>query len=503
MSNSFHCGPCSVCPNKDLDRHKWIVPGYGNRMAATAFIGERPGIEEHFGHLPFIGKTGQELDGHYFMLAGVNRHDVWMTNANKCFRDGDNPQDWEVDACLAHHMELELAHLPNLKTVVLLGAKACRLAPELRVDLDHGYKMDAEIHGRKFTVFPSYHPAAGMHMPRVMKDLREDFMELREVLAGRGKTKPKDQYPNTDYRLWSVGKTTMGGNGKIAVDTETDRGRCFAITVSDKPGSGRLLYANDRRAIDDFQQMLAVHLSSSWNEGANQVILHNANFDLRILRQVGITIPDERVVDTMVKACSVRIPQALKTLGYRLCGKRMKDYSDVVRPYVEALTLEWLENVTPRLEALGRWRAAMTLEMLTYEAPFVKKDGMPGALQLYGVDGVGESELRLLHAIGSPLPWLRVTDKSKTHRDPAHWKKVGGILKQYLEEKHKIDIIKRVKELPVGILRECEWLGLEPPTDSITQVPEDELIQYACADSDVTLRVDVVLDEMMRGKSNE
>ena len=49
-------------------------------------------------------------------------------------------------------------------------------------------------------------------------------------------------------------------------------------------------------------------------EAANTVVIHNSNFDRTVLREQGIFIPVEKIVDTMVLALQHSLPGALGQL---------------------------------------------------------------------------------------------------------------------------------------------------------------------------------------------
>lgn len=74
---------CSVCP---LNGSRPVF-GDGSRTATFAFIGEAPGRDEVAAGLPFIGKSGEALEG-YLKKIGLERSEVWIDNAICCFPPG-------------------------------------------------------------------------------------------------------------------------------------------------------------------------------------------------------------------------------------------------------------------------------------------------------------------------------------------------------------------------------------------------------------------------------
>src|SRR5690349_22949016 len=120
------CQACSLWANATQ-----TVFGAGSPHARVMLVGEQPGDEEDKQGLPFIGPAGRLLD-RALEAAGVDRDDVYVTNAVKHFkweargkrRLHKTPAQREVDAC-SQWLNGELAAIrPAL--VVCLGATAAR-----------------------------------------------------------------------------------------------------------------------------------------------------------------------------------------------------------------------------------------------------------------------------------------------------------------------------------------------------------------------------------------
>jgi DNA polymerase len=122
---------CRAC---DLWAHATQgVFGEGKRTAKVVFVGEQPGDQEDkLGH-PFVGPAGHILDD-ALLDAGIDRADVYLTNAVKHFkwkpapkgkrRIHEKPNAAEVAAC-SFWLETEL-RLLKPKLVVALGATAAQ-----------------------------------------------------------------------------------------------------------------------------------------------------------------------------------------------------------------------------------------------------------------------------------------------------------------------------------------------------------------------------------------
>ena len=76
---------CALCPGSNA-----CIPADGPDDSTLLFIGEAPGKDENRMALkrppgkPFIGKTGEETNRHYLILAGLQRGDVTFANTIRC-----------------------------------------------------------------------------------------------------------------------------------------------------------------------------------------------------------------------------------------------------------------------------------------------------------------------------------------------------------------------------------------------------------------------------------
>lgn len=113
--------------------------------ADLMMIGEQPGDQEDKAGRPFVGPAGRLLDK-CLIEAGIDRHNVYVTNAVKHFkweprgklRLHKTPSMQEIHACRPWlDAELEAVH-PKL--IVCLGATAAQalLGPGFRITRSHG-----------------------------------------------------------------------------------------------------------------------------------------------------------------------------------------------------------------------------------------------------------------------------------------------------------------------------------------------------------------------------
>lgn len=144
QAQPLRCAPtlleqCRRCPL--WERATQAVCGEGNPDAQIMLVGEQPGDREDLVGRPFVGPAGQLLD-QVFQQSGVDRADVYMTNAVKHFkweahgkrRLHKTPAQREVDACRVW-LEEEIERV-RPRVVVALGltaAKSILQAPDLKL----------------------------------------------------------------------------------------------------------------------------------------------------------------------------------------------------------------------------------------------------------------------------------------------------------------------------------------------------------------------------------
>ena len=140
------------------------VFGEGPAQASLMLVGEQPGDQEDLTGRPFVGPAGTVLD-HALESAGIDRADVYVTNAVKHFkheprgkrRIHKKPDTSEIDAC-RWWLDHELA-IVQPRIAVALGATAARalVRKTLTINANRG-RLIALPDGRQgvITVHPSY-----------------------------------------------------------------------------------------------------------------------------------------------------------------------------------------------------------------------------------------------------------------------------------------------------------------------------------------------------------
>ena len=140
------------------------VFGEGPAQASLMLVGEQPGDQEDLTGRPFVGPAGTVLD-HALESAGIDRADVYVTNAVKHFkheprgkrRIHKKPDTSEIDAC-RWWLDHELA-IVQPRIAVALGATAARalVRKTLTINANRG-RLIALPDGRQgvITLHPSY-----------------------------------------------------------------------------------------------------------------------------------------------------------------------------------------------------------------------------------------------------------------------------------------------------------------------------------------------------------
>jgi uracil-DNA glycosylase family 4 len=186
---------CQRCPLHATRTN--VVFGSGNADADLMFVGEAPGFHEDQQGKPFVGAAGKLLDK---LLAeiGMQREDVFIANVLKSRPPGNrDPEFEEIEACkpyLTRQIELiqplVICTLGNFSTKLLTR----RQDGITRV---HGKPQQHTVAGLELTIYPIYHPAAGLRSQAMLTGLREDFSRLPELLAA-ARPEPEPEEPPHD-----------------------------------------------------------------------------------------------------------------------------------------------------------------------------------------------------------------------------------------------------------------------------------------------------------------
>lgn len=340
-------------PFCDMCTRRRIIPGTGPLPCKWLFLGEGGGWEENKYLQPFVGKSGRELNGLYFPMSGLSRPEVRIENAMQCFHE--DPDQEHVDCCSQKFLQDIIANC-RPEVIVTLGAMSLAQFGDWSLELEHGFPIYDVSYQLKWgetwtgTVFPCYHPAAGLHQSRFMTEIQEDFRNLWAFRHGKLRL-PVDQFPNPTYQLVETRDHMrailhpirqqlryQSYVWKFGIDTEYIGKRIFCWTFSPTPGTGYMVLADNQPVREEFllfvEEFRALLL---W-------IFQNWLADAPMLAQIGMT--DYKWKDTMVNSYHLgSTPQGLKQMCYRLLGMVMQDFDDLVYPFAREEAIKWLVNV--------------------------------------------------------------------------------------------------------------------------------------------------------------
>lgn len=437
---------CGLCPgsNNCVPPDGPTCNGYTNSIV---FVGEAPGYDENRKGVPFIGKTGMEVDRTYLPLAGLRRAESYFTNAIKCLpvSNGgklkmDRRQDRELlESCAQTHLYREIEQ-QQPKLIVAMGAFACyALDPNINLELHHGMPLQTPYG----IVFPMYHPAGGIHEPKKMLIIRTDWDRLRRYIRGTLHL-PVDEYPEPDYAEVTDEEEIEALDPTLTIACDTESSRLlgpYCLTYSQQAGTGRLI----RRTRIDLLSALQRQLDR-WEA---IILFHNWLYDRGIVQAMGLVYPEKLIRDTMVRAFHLgNLPKALKVLAYRELGMEMQDFEDLVKPY-------------STVDILAYYRQAWAEVAWTRPEPELERDKE------------GLWKMKQPQSMATKLKRF-FTDFSKNPN-----KDIFGMWDTWESAQTQM----------------VEVLGPYPGLD-IAHVPFEKVLHYACRDSDATLRIFPILEHM-------
>lgn len=155
------------------------VFGEGHTKAGIMFVGEQPGDQEDIAGKAFIGPAGQIFDD-ALTAAGINRSDVYTTNAVKHFkfspkgkrRIHERPNRYEIQHC-KWWLDKEL-NVIKPRLVVAMGATAFfALTGQSGSIKDIRGRLHQSLQGP--IVLATYHPSAILRNPVESGAIRRDF----------------------------------------------------------------------------------------------------------------------------------------------------------------------------------------------------------------------------------------------------------------------------------------------------------------------------------------
>lgn len=160
-----------------------IVFGVGNQQAELMIIGEAPGANEDKQGEPFVGRSGQLLNG-MLEAIGLQRSQVYIANIIKCHPPNNrDPDAEEVAKCQAFlFRQIELV---QPKLILALGGIAAHYLLKTQSPLSTLRGNICNQPDSQIPMLVTYHPA---HLLRTPKDKRltwHDLLLVRKILQGK------------------------------------------------------------------------------------------------------------------------------------------------------------------------------------------------------------------------------------------------------------------------------------------------------------------------------
>ncbi|OGM56056.1 hypothetical protein A3E46_02820 [Candidatus Woesebacteria bacterium RIFCSPHIGHO2_12_FULL_46_16] len=158
-----------------------LVFGVGDPGTKILFIGEGPGYWEDIKGEPFVGNAGKLLDSLLQMIK-LPRQEVYITNVVH-HRPPENrdPEPAEISA-YGKYLD-EIIETIKPKVIVTLGRfSMAKFLPGTKITSIHGKSYALNWKDRNLTVVPMYHPAAALRSSDVLRQIKEDFQGLPEIL---------------------------------------------------------------------------------------------------------------------------------------------------------------------------------------------------------------------------------------------------------------------------------------------------------------------------------
>jgi DNA polymerase len=140
--------------------------GEGPKDAAVMLVGQNPGKEEVKQGRPFVGRSGQYLNG-VLEKYGLDRHRMYVTGVVKEPTPGNRkPKAAEIKRWMPC-LEAEIQEV-NPDIVVLMGRVAWKTPRFEGIDY-----------------LETYHPAAAMRFPKIRKTFEKDMKTLKQKMKAK------------------------------------------------------------------------------------------------------------------------------------------------------------------------------------------------------------------------------------------------------------------------------------------------------------------------------
>ena len=169
-----------------------LVFGEGSSDAKLFFLGEGPGYWEDQKGRPFVGNAGALLNQLLYSIK-LPREEVFITNV-VCYRPPENRDPLPEEIAAFEPYIDEMIEVIRPKVIVTLGRfSMAKFIPGVKITVVHGKPHGVDWKGRKLVVVPMFHPAAALRSGEVLRQAKEDFLKLPELVKDSQKIEVKQE----------------------------------------------------------------------------------------------------------------------------------------------------------------------------------------------------------------------------------------------------------------------------------------------------------------------
>lgn len=370
------------------------VRGVGPIPCDFMLVGEGPGPQEDRQGIPFVGKTGNELDRHLDGSTLPAREDVFLTNLYR-FYGGKDYIFTAEDLARDEPDLLADLDLVRPKLVITMGRHSTRwFMGDVDMDDVHGipyylpkthpyYERIGHFGGdEQVIIFPMYHIAAGFYSPDLSGTILYDFQQLKALFNGtvQPRTLYDDPYPSPVYEEITDPddpRLRLDPRLPLAIDTEGSTQFPWSLQYSQRPGTAYIVRAANRLCVS-----AAIRSIVSYRNAGGQITYHNSLHDIPMLRAfgctrelVGVDAGELAFGDTMVAAYLLQVePKGLKPLCVRHCNMQMQSYEDVLGDAENRLAYDYFTAIWDCEQADYEVRQQAEFEVIN-TTPFLNDDG--------------------------------------------------------------------------------------------------------------------------------
>ncbi|MBT3262694.1 uracil-DNA glycosylase [Candidatus Woesearchaeota archaeon] len=172
---------CKQCPELVKNRSSVVFGSKHMNACKVLIIGEAPGKKEDESEIPFVGRSGEILNG-FLKEIGLTREDVFITNTILCRPPGNrNPKVLELKNCKTRLNEC--IKLVNPEVVITLGNFSTQYLLETKEGIT---KLRGKIYEKEgYKILPMLHPANLLYngmSEKLIKQFRSDFKKVKKLI---------------------------------------------------------------------------------------------------------------------------------------------------------------------------------------------------------------------------------------------------------------------------------------------------------------------------------